>query len=880
MSDDAPDPTLKPSAPAAPCGDGPTGFDSRESLARTAAAAPKKGDQLPKGAVIGRYLVTGVLGEGGMGTVYSAYDPDLGRPVAIKLVKFTGEDADSARARLLHEAQAMARLAHPNVLAVFDAGPFGDELFVAMELVDGPDLFRWLREKPRTRREIFEAFLHAGRGLVAAHRAGMVHRDFKPDNVMIGRDGRVRVTDFGLAHMSELPSWPAPPLTGAGSQSPNTVSQSISGLISGTPAYMAPEQFAGGATDARADQFAFCVSLWEALVGERPFEGKDLATLRNNVVNGNVRLTRRRPGHPGMSGELRRLLLRGLRVRPDDRHADLEVILEFLRRRLARARERTLAVAAALLLLAGSLGLFALRSHREEVRCAREAGQVVGQLWSPQQREAVSSALSGSGSALPKAAVRATLERLDGSMREWALAQTRVCDALRTRHNASGLAQAAQCLEGNALRADAVVRVLSRPLPEGAPALDRVLGRWEDPLSCLAPAAVKPPAASPEERGLRQGVEEVVLASLLGRHDQAIAGAQRLLIQARERKAFAEVAELESALASSLWNRDGPSAQAAEIFRQAVRDADASGRDKLSLSSRVELAKFLSQGAGKPAEAEPFALDAMAWLQRTGELPHLEQDLVVALGSIALDTGKSEEAIGYFKRQVELSKGEGRTHASKAFNNLALAYNQAGRMAEAIESQERQIVELQAFEETLPTDLALAWANLALMRMNQGQLDEALASVDRALQALAPVRAQNAYTALWVDLCRAEILELRGEVAQAGQLYAEVLAQPKLLREVDLAEAHGGLARTLVAQGRLDEALPPAVQAVKLGREAADSFTRGYAHFALAQALWASGLDKARALAEAQKALAAFDKPSHKFLRGRIEAWLAGKSAK
>jgi serine/threonine protein kinase len=333
------EPATKPAEPAEPA-------DLRESLAKTAAASPKKGDQLPKGALIGRYLVTGVLGEGGMGTVYSAYDPDLGRPVAVKLVKFTGEEAESSRARLLHEAQAMARLAHPNVLAVFDAGPFGDELYVAMELVDGPDLFRWLRERPRTRREIFEAFLHAGRGLVAAHQAGMVHRDFKPDNVMVGKDGRVRVTDFGLAHMSELPSWPEPPPAGAGSKAPSTVSQSVSGLISGTPAYMAPEQFAGAPVDARTDQFAFCVSLWEALVGERPFEGKDLVTLRDNVIRGNVRPARAPPGHPGMSGELRRLLLRGLSVRPDDRHRDLQVILGFLRRRLARTRERWLAAAA------------------------------------------------------------------------------------------------------------------------------------------------------------------------------------------------------------------------------------------------------------------------------------------------------------------------------------------------------------------------------------------------------------------------------------------------------------------------------------------------------------------------------------------------------
>jgi tetratricopeptide (TPR) repeat protein len=217
--------------------------------------------------------------------------------------------------------------------------------------------------------------------------------------------------------------------------------------------------------------------------------------------------------------------------------------------------------------------------------------------------------------------------------------------------------------------------------------------------------------------------------------------------------------------------------------------------------------------AGRPAEAEPFALDAKAWLARTGDARHLEHDLMVTLGSIAMDTGQSEQAVARFRRQVELSKGQGRAHASRAYNNLALAYHQAGRMAEAIEAMERQVVELQAFEETLPKDLASAWANLALMRMSQGQLDDALASVERAAQALAPVRAENAYTALWMDLTRAEILELRGEAAEAGALYAAVLEQPQHLREVDLAEARGGLARTLVARGGGAEALAPAVEA-------------------------------------------------------------------
>ena len=158
---------------------------------------PLPGAELERGRTIDRYVVIEQLGRGGMGVVYRAYDPELDRSVAIKVLR--AARTDQARARLLREAQALARLTHPNVVAVHDAGTFGDEVFIATELVDGTTLKAWLREKPRTRREILAVLVAAGDGLDGAHRAGLVHRDFKPDNVMIGKDGRARVLDFGLA---------------------------------------------------------------------------------------------------------------------------------------------------------------------------------------------------------------------------------------------------------------------------------------------------------------------------------------------------------------------------------------------------------------------------------------------------------------------------------------------------------------------------------------------------------------------------------------------------------------------------------------------------------------------------------------------------------
>src|SRR3954468_8020130 len=254
--------------------DGATGRGSASSLAATlvAGAAVWPGEtagdteppepSLPTGTAIGRYTVLERIGAGGMGVVYAVLDPELDRKVAVKLLR-AGEGSASRRAeleyRLVGEARAMAQLAHPNVVTVFEIGRFGDQLFLAMEFVEGHTLRDWLAEKPRSWREIVEVFAAAGEGLATVHAAGLVHRDFKPTNVLVGRDGRPRVTDFGLVQDG----------------SPGTAR----GAIAGTPYYMSPEQFRGEPADARSDQFSFCVALFAALHGVRPFEADALGDL-------------------------------------------------------------------------------------------------------------------------------------------------------------------------------------------------------------------------------------------------------------------------------------------------------------------------------------------------------------------------------------------------------------------------------------------------------------------------------------------------------------------------------------------------------------------------------------------------------------------------
>jgi serine/threonine protein kinase len=385
---------------------------------------------------IGRFEVRRSLGAGGMGIVYAAHDPVLDREVAVKLLRrerFRSDQLALAGERLHREAQVTAKLAHPNVVTIYDVGQHDDSVYIAMELVDGPSLYQWLADTARPWREVLTMFFHAGRGLAAAHGAGLVHRDFKPGNVLVGADRRPRVVDFGLAHfgavpaasvqvpagkpalgtlpgmdldgdvdsarttIGEGPGWgedpgaslvehrdvlgthpgdslvrsrvdanhtypgdsgsgrsevlgtnpgdslvrDRPDLTASGSWSDGEVSlvdgtilqsrsvtggfgRTSTGLFVGTPAYMAPELFTGAGADLRTDQFAYCVSLYEGIYGERPFAGDTARELADNVTEGRIRDA---PPRTRVPGWLRNIVVRGLAVNPDDRHESLSSLL-------------------------------------------------------------------------------------------------------------------------------------------------------------------------------------------------------------------------------------------------------------------------------------------------------------------------------------------------------------------------------------------------------------------------------------------------------------------------------------------------------------------------------------------------------------------------
>jgi predicted Ser/Thr protein kinase len=296
-----------------------------------------------QGKRLGRFTMTERIGAGAMGVVWRADDPNLGRNVALKVLR---RHDPVLTERLVREARSMAQVNHPNVVTVYEVGEADDgTAFIAMELVTGHSLRRWQTQAGRSAVEIVEAYIAAGRGLAAAHAAGIVHRDFKPDNVLVGDDGRVRVTDFGLAAAKPAERASAPHI--------GDVNLTTSGSVLGTPAYMAPEQFAGGNVDPRTDQFNFCASLYEALYGERPFAGGSFPELADNVCSG---LIRPAPEGARISGALRGILVRGLSVKPGDRFPTmLDLIVELGRDRARPWRRAALASAALALVLGAGL---------------------------------------------------------------------------------------------------------------------------------------------------------------------------------------------------------------------------------------------------------------------------------------------------------------------------------------------------------------------------------------------------------------------------------------------------------------------------------------------------------------------------------------------
>jgi hypothetical protein len=498
--------------------------------------------EIEVGDRIGRYVVLGRLGAGAMGIVYSAYDQQLDRRVALKLLQLRSGVRSNAGARLLREARALARLAHPNVVTIYDVGLHAGQVFLAMQHIAGRTLAAWLREdRARDHRATLAVFEAAGRGLAAVHDAGMIHRDFKPDNVMIGSDGLVRVMDFGLANLEAFESDSTEP-----GDAPEPASEqrlTRTGAVLGTPAYMAPEQFRGHDVTARSDQFGFCVALHEALYGRPPFVGETYAELAAAVAEGRVVPALRGSKVPGW---LRAIVLRGLSRSPSDRYASMHELLAALARG-GRRRRRIAAISLTTTLALGvalSLGVEQRLASAAAAACVREGDQIDA-LWHAEQRERIERAFAATGLDFAVRAGSYVGDELDAVADEWRSAATSACRAgkIEQRWTTDIQAKASWCLLDREAELAATIALLEQADAGVVAELTQSLAELGSPRDCIDDALLSA-APSPPEGDARDTIQALRVRE---------AEARALAFAGRERLALEQLLALERDAASVDW---------------------------------------------------------------------------------------------------------------------------------------------------------------------------------------------------------------------------------------------------------------------------------------------------------------------------------------
>lgn len=739
--------------------------------------------ELPAGALVDRYVVLGRVGRGAMGTVYDAHDPHLGRRVALKLVH-AGSSSRQGQARLLREAQALARLTHPNVVAIHDAGIVGAQVWLAMELVAGRTLGAWLDERRRGWSEVLDVMLGAGRGLAAAHDKGLVHRDFKPDNVMIDADGRARVMDFGLAkpeHADELPA--RLPAAGATGLDALALPLTRADALVGTPAFMAPEQLLGRPIDARADQFAYCVTLWLALYGERPFAGDSLTTLWQHIRSGRPRPPIRGPSVPGW---LRRAVLRGLSFAPDDRFPGMHALLGALARGHARARSRrALAGVAALGLFAGAAWAGQrLDEGRREAACLGLA-DAADAVWNDAARDRLQLVLRAVAPAHAEATAARLVPQLDAWATRWRRVRVGTCllSAVRGAWDPDLRARADECLDERLARFSALVAALARADAAAAHQAVSAAARLAPPDACGDPTYLPrrpalPPAGRADVQEVRQALSHAAGLELTGQYAAGLAAAEAALVRAQALGWAPLVAEAR-ALTGWLRHRTGADADAAALLSEAYVEAGTHGAVELAAdvatkqvfvaarlarhgeaqvwarAAAVELAALGDRGEGLRsaalkthlasalASAGDFAgaraLHEQALATRERLLGPAHPEVAVSLNNlanVAEAVGARDEARALLTRVLELDArvhGEDHPELAQPLNNLALVYADQNDL-EGARSLHARALALQ--ERTLGPDhpeLAVSLANLAGVLLGLGEPAEARVLAERAL---------------------------------------------------------------------------------------------------------------------------------------------------
>ena len=754
------------------------GGDRREEKAEQSGLA---------GHRLGRYWLLQPIGKGGMGVVYLGYDPELHRRVAVKVLLDTVPGDVNNPRRLLREAQALAQVSHPNLVQVYDVGSVDGRVFMAMELLNGRPLSKWFKEHPPWR-EVLRVMCAAGRGLVAAHAAGLVHRDLKPANVVLCEDGSVRVLDFGLARVgvggeatgefgvdTDAPALP-PGLTAEmgnlaedGEDGPLTV-----GGVVGTPAYMAPEQHAGRLATVKSDQYGFCIALYEGLYGARPFSGGSVRRLSRAKKDGKFAEA---PAGTRVPGWVRRVVLKGLSPSPDERHVSMEALLDKLQ--VASPVSKLRLPAAVAFVGAVGVGAWAVgradRGQEPESICAR-SDQAIVEVWNDTRAEQIGAAFRKTGVVYAADTWRRLQPIVDSYAAEWTTMRGDACRATHVEGSQSGalLDLRMACLDRRRDALDAALEVYGRPdarlVERAADGLAR-LPRISECADVQTLNAAYPRPESPEDEAAVVTAERWLAESDAlegaGLRVEALRKARAALVEG-ERIGYAPlVVEAKLALVEAL---DNEPALAEETAREGMALA-AEIRDDALLRRAIRLLIFeVGMKRGRVDEAVGLTLAAEAVWRRSGRDPDQDASLQSDLGLFAASRGDTKKALVHFERTLAVLQAESASLSRRvaAVNGYAAVLMQQGEWTEAREAfadAHRMASELYGPGHPLIADVDL---NLGQIAVQTGDAETARTHFEAALAVLEAAPDQHGQRLALAYVCYAGLSVINGRPVEAA----------------------------------------------------------------------------------------------------------------
>ncbi len=784
----------------------PTSIDLDPTLRRDAGATLHARFFLRRGETLGRYTIIDLVGTGGMGAVYRARDAELDRVVALKVLRPVGDETSLAeRARFLAEAQTLARMSHVNIVTVFDVGEVDGQMFIAMELIDGVSLREWQNERPRGWREVRDVFVAAGRGLEAAHRGGIIHRDFKPHNVIIAGE-RVVVVDFGLARAGAA-GGDATTLTPS-----SDLSLTATGAIVGTPAYMSPEQHAGAPLTARSDIFSFCVALHEALFGRRPFVAPTVAGLARAVrVRPLVFPSGRR-----VPRFLMALLRRGLAVEPDERFASMTEVVRALGQDPTRRALRVIAAGALAALLATGVSL----ATRDPPSPCLGADRALDEIWGEPARRRLAAAFEAVGPGVAEPGQR-TLRGLDRYAQGWRTMRLEACrDTLERGVQSAALMDLRMaCLDRKAGAMSSLAQVLSTEMDaELAGQAGLLVSALPDLRACADPRTLAERVPLPDEPGprarvleLERAVDEADASLAAGKVSRALAQSPLVTVAAGEAHAPLRARALlfEGRLVSVVHAEAGP-----PVLESALRAAAAARDDHLA--AEVWLAMLASPGTDP---ASPGWLAAEVSVQRGGGDARQLADVKRLRGVRLLELSRFSEATPHLARAVAILRARPEPRdASLAAALLALSRAQWGHadFAGGLRSaQEATNIYEETLGEThyLVGNALMAVGNNAMEVNAQEVAQQAYARArDIFSRALGPGHARTLSAAQNLAL----LLRRRGHLPEALAIYRETMP----LLERRLGPDSAGMVRPLHNVAAAAREAGSFEEAERLGRRA------------------------------------------------------------